>query len=239
MPPKAKRARAEATPEPRVIVCYGDSNTFGASGLLAGWPSRLPYASRWTTILQSRLGDEFLVTPEGLNGRTTCMDDEHCWSCCDGAPGGMNGRKCLLPILHSHKPVEVVVIALGCNDLKTYFALEPSQIASCCQLLINDIKKSTSGPDGQPPKILLITPPHVKDTSFPKLTAFGPKRERRSLETAAAYEALAKDEGLRVVNLTTLRGAAVSEDGLHFDEVASKAIGAAVETAVRQVLSDP
>ena len=71
-------------------------------------------------MLQADLGDGVLVVPEGLNGRTTVLDDpnENPFFCGqDGA--GMNGRRQLLPCLHSHKPVSVVVIALGCNDMKT------------------------------------------------------------------------------------------------------------------------
>ena len=102
------------------------------------------------------------MIPEGLNGRTTVMNDEHCWVCCDGAPGGMNGRTYLIPCLLSHKPVDLVVLALGCNDIKSRFNLTPNEIANGAGLLINDIKKSTSGPNNKAPKIVLISPPHLK-----------------------------------------------------------------------------
>ena len=143
--------------EPKTVVCYGDSNTHGMSGIVPVDFSRLPYASRWTTFLQSQFdqdGTPTRVIPEGLNGRTTCLDDEQCWMCVDGAPGGMNGRKYLLPCLHSHKPVDVVVLSLGCNDLKTRFNLSPSEIANGCKLLLRDIKASTTGPGGASPKFV-------------------------------------------------------------------------------------
>ena len=97
----------------------------------------MPYKSRWTTVLQQQLnvtlarcGEHALVIPEGLCGRTTCVDDEHCWACCDGAPRGMNGRQFILPCLKTHQPVNVVVLALGCNDLKVRFNLSPKNIAA-------------------------------------------------------------------------------------------------------------
>ena len=67
MPP-SKRARTDPPASPEVILCYGDSNTYGASDVVEG--ERLPHDQRWTTRLQEVLGDAFLVLPEGLNGRT-------------------------------------------------------------------------------------------------------------------------------------------------------------------------
>ena len=154
--------------------------------------------------MQNGLGDGYRVISEGLNGRTTVMDDEHCWFCVDGAPGGMNGRRYLLPCLHSHKPIAVVVLALGCNDLKMYFNLDPESVAVGCRLLLRDIKASTAGPNGSAPKIVLLSPPLVKDTGHPGLLAFGPDRERRSRATAAAFVEVAREEQVPLVNLMLL-----------------------------------
>jgi lysophospholipase L1-like esterase len=113
MPPKKRARTAAAAAEPAVVVCYGDSNTHGAN---SEGDTRLPLASRWTTHLASALGSEVLVVPEGLNGRTTVIDDPQENPDFAGIGGeGMNGRRFLLPCLHSHKPVSVVVLALGCN----------------------------------------------------------------------------------------------------------------------------
>ena len=57
---------------PALVLCYGDSNTFGQSDCT---DERLPYAQRWTSVLQQALGETFIVMPEGLNGRTTVLDD--------------------------------------------------------------------------------------------------------------------------------------------------------------------
>ena len=73
MPPKKRaRLRAAAVVEPAVVLCYGDSNTHGADSESS---SRLPLSARWTTYLQAALGREVTVVPEGLNGRTTVIDD--------------------------------------------------------------------------------------------------------------------------------------------------------------------
>ena len=54
------------------IVCYGDSNTWGYDPATGG---RLPHGSRWTSVLQERLGSGYRIIPEGMNGRTTVFDD--------------------------------------------------------------------------------------------------------------------------------------------------------------------
>ena len=95
------------------ILCYGDSNTWGydpASG------ERFAADIRWTGVLRKVLAsDRFEVIEEGLNGRTTVWDDP--------IEGQKNGRQYLIPCLESHRPLDLVVILLGTNDLKKRFSL--------------------------------------------------------------------------------------------------------------------
>ena len=56
----------------KTIVCFGDSNTWGYSPSVLG---RYPFEKRWTSILQKKLGTDYFVIPEGLNGRTTAFED--------------------------------------------------------------------------------------------------------------------------------------------------------------------
>lgn len=65
--------------------------------------------------------EECAIIEEGCGGRTTVWDD----------PLEMhkNGRTYLLPCLHSHRPLDAVVIALGTNDLKCRFSLTSYDIA--------------------------------------------------------------------------------------------------------------
>ena len=94
----------------KTILCYGDSNTYG---LMPDSPDRYPRDVRWTGILQKKLGEDYYVIEEGLSGRTTLWDDpieEH-----------KNGKKYLLPCLETHKPLDLVVIMLGTNDLDHMF----------------------------------------------------------------------------------------------------------------------
>ena len=101
------------------IICYGDSNTYGynpENGF------RYEYEERWTTILQKELKDSAIVIPEGLNGRTTSFEDE--------LRPGRNGATYLDPCLHSHGPIDLVVLSpdkrpdgIRCIAYLTPFAL--------------------------------------------------------------------------------------------------------------------
>ena len=66
-------------------------------------------------MLRNTLGAEYLVIEEGLNGRTTVWDDS--------IEEYKNGKDYLIPCLVTHKPLDLVIIMLGTNDLKKRFSL--------------------------------------------------------------------------------------------------------------------
>ena len=57
----------------KTILCFGDSNTWGYSPQTG---TRFPPDIRWTGVLQKSLGDNYRVIEEGLNGRTTFINEE-------------------------------------------------------------------------------------------------------------------------------------------------------------------
>ena len=101
------------------ILCYGDSNTWGYN---PHTELRYPRAVRWTGVLQRGLGPAYHVIEEGLNGRTTVWDDP--------IEGYKSGKEYLVPCLETHKPMDLVVIMLGTNDLKHRFSLTAFDIAT-------------------------------------------------------------------------------------------------------------
>ncbi len=132
------------------ILCYGDSNTYGynpENGL------RYPEDVRWTGRLQMLLGPEYKVIEEGCNSRTTTRDDPvDAWK---------NGLPYLRPCLNSHKPIDVVILMLGSNDLKKNFHLTAEEIAAGAGELVDVIREFTSEKQGFIPKIILISPPLI------------------------------------------------------------------------------
>ncbi len=151
------------------ILCYGDSNTWGydpASG------ERFGPENRWPGVLKNELSDGYLVIEEGLNGRTTVWDDP--------LHGGFkNGKEYLIPCLASHKPLDLVILFLGINDLKTRFSLTASEITSGIRTMVEVVCKSNSGIDEKPPKLLLVAPPLIGKV---------PDSSRFSEEFEGAYE---------------------------------------------------
>ena len=134
----------------KTILCYGDSNTYGyvpETGL------RYPRDVRYPGRLQMFLGDEYFVIEEGCNGRTTVEDDP--------IDGWKNGLDYLRPCLHSHKPIDLVVLMLGSNDLKQTFHLTGAQIAQNAGVLVDVIKEFTEEKQGFVPKIILVSPPEI------------------------------------------------------------------------------
>lgn len=169
------------------ILCYGDSNTWGYNPVDG---NRHRYEDRWTTQLQTLLGEEYNVIPEGLNGRTTVWDDpiKEC----------VNGKDYLIPCLESHKPIDKVVIMLGTNDLKLRLNLPAKDIADGLELLIKKIIKSDTGVDGSP-DILILIPPETRELSNFK-ESFGDCHQK-SLDIVPYYKDIAKRYGLNYLEI--------------------------------------
>ena len=54
------------------ILCFGDSNTWGYD---PATQTRFDNKTRWTGVLQKEIGDKFNIIEQGLNGRTTKIDE--------------------------------------------------------------------------------------------------------------------------------------------------------------------
>ena len=132
------------------VLCYGDSNTYGYTPLTG---TRYEKDVRWTGVLQKMLGDEYCVIEEGCNGRTTIHDDP--------IEGWKNGYDYLKPCLNSHRPVDVVILMLGSNDLKKCFKLSAKEIAEGAEALVREIISFTSYKQEYVPAIILVSPPVI------------------------------------------------------------------------------
>ncbi len=132
------------------VLCYGDSNTFG---YVPETGMRYPKAIRYPGRLQFLLGEEYEVIEEGCNGRTTIHDDP--------IDGWKNGLDYLKPCLHSHRPVDIVILMLGSNDLKAAFHMTAEDIADGVAVLVDVIHRYTKEKQGFVPKIILVSPPEL------------------------------------------------------------------------------
>jgi lysophospholipase L1-like esterase len=185
------------------ILCFGDSNTWGYEPLVA---RRYPADVRWTGILQNSLGDGFRVIEEGLNGRTNVTNEME-----RPIRSGLD----VLPILlESHRPLDLVVIMLGTNDLKHDFDLSAEQIADGARRVCRSVIDCEYLMDN-PPQILLISPTHVELITEEEQDIFIGAIDK-SRELAEHYQAVAEDLGIHFLDASKIV-VKTDLDGVHWD----------------------
>jgi lysophospholipase L1-like esterase len=143
----------------RTVLCFGDSNTHGSppATALDAPSARYGRDTRWPTLMAAHLGPDWHVIEEGHPGRTTVHDDP-----IEGAH--RNGLTVLPSMLESHRPIDVVILMLGTNDLKGRFSVNATDIALSLERLIAVIRSFACGPNGANPGILLVSPPPIIET---------------------------------------------------------------------------
>lgn len=191
------------------VLCYGDSNTWGQKPDKTG---RYVADVRWTGRLQNMLGDGYYVVEEGLGSRTTNLDY-------DKKPG-RNGKTYLQPCLHSHSPVDIVVIMLGTNDLKIEYSRNAQDIANALESLLDDVKTYAEDRAGDNPKVILVSPILI-DSDAPRFAEFytGYYDERAMKESrnlAVAISELADRHECTFVDAAEVSHP--GDDGIHFSE---------------------
>jgi len=205
-----------------VIVAYGDSNTWGYDPATG---ARIAADRRWTGVLSLELGAGYRVIEEGLNGRTSVFDDP--------IEPYRNGLTYLPPCLLSHAPLDLLIISLGCNDLKRRFWLSPGDIALGVERLIVTAKSFPVGRAGGPPDVILAAPP-----PFAELTAFADMFEgagEKSRALGARYRAVAELHGVGFVDAGE-HILCSSLDGIHFEADQHARLGRVMAAAVRERL---
>ena len=213
----------------KTILCYGDSNTWGAKPLESlELIERFGRNERWTGVLQRELGQDYEVIAEGCNGRTTVWDDP--------IEGHKNGKTYLIPCLDSHQPLDLVIIMLGTNDLKVRFSVTPTDIASSAGVLVDTVQRHPVQVTGAPqPQVLLIAPPPLQPEFpdfFEDMLAGG---YEKSLRFSECFGKIAEK-----LQCTLLDAANVIKsskvDGIHFDQPDHAKLGTAVADVVRKIV---
>ncbi len=217
------------------VLCYGNSNTFGRKSVsfdpkeasIVFSQDRLQPDERWTGVMLDELGKDYHVIEEGLCGRTTVLDDpvggEH-----------RNGKKYLLPCLESNAPLDLVILILGTNDLKMKFSMSAYDISMGIAVLIKIIRNSNTGREGNPPKILVISPPPLgKLTYYAKMFKGG---NAKSKKLSLYYHIVSKQFGCYFLNASTVIKSSPI-DGLHFEKDDHKTLGKTVANKVREIFS--
>jgi lysophospholipase L1-like esterase len=208
---------------PRTVVCFGDSNTYGTPGMPdPDFWGRFGSDERWPGVMRQALGPDYAVIEEGLPGRTTLHDDP-----IEGAD--KNGLKALPMILGSHRPIDLLIIKLGTNDLKARFAVTPEDIAASVGVLVQTARAGQAGVAGRPPAILVIVPAPILEVGFMAgLFRGGAEKSRQFARCYAAVTAR--------LDVPMLDAGALIEsdplDGIHLGKAQHALLGRAVADRV-------
>ncbi len=217
------------------ILCFGDSNTWGYTPVTG---ERYDRHTRWPGVLQDRLGDSWLVLEAGLNGRTTVFADPFY-----RFRGGLDA---LGFELLEHTPLDLVILALGTNDLQF---TDARGAARGCRSLIYEVRSvceqiaagrfwpvGGNGSASGVPEILVLSPilvhERVREIDPWSTLADGPAQSR---SFARWYKEMAEAAGVSFLDSASF--AAPSElDGIHMEPDGHAALAQAVAEKVREIL---
>lgn len=211
--------------DPARILVYGDSNSWGWRPNAEAEARRMPSADRWPSVMDDVLGTDYEAVVDAMNGRTTNVDYAEGWGSHSGED--FNGLRGLPAAIEGAMPLDLVIIFLGANDLKTELDRTPREIAAGAMELAA-LAAERSGAEA-----LVVVPPALGDMSgTPMADAFA-GAEAKSRRLPAAF-AQAADEA----DIPLFTGAAPidSLDGIHMTAQAHARFGEAIAARVREVL---
>ena len=211
----------------KTIVCYGDSNTWGYT---PGTGVRFDEDTRWTGRLQTLLGQDYRVAECGMNARTTSFDDPF--------RDYLNGRHGLVYSLMEAKPIDLLIISLGTNDMKYGNAFRSAKGLDA--LLDVAVHANTYIPGSSAiyrdvPRVLVISPialHEALETKFPLHEMTG--RVKDSREFAPLYQSVCKKYGVYFMNAADYAQAS-DVDCVHMDASSHHALAEAAAIKVQQI----
>jgi lysophospholipase L1-like esterase len=185
-----------------IIACYGDSNTWGE------FPLRSVYIrinARWASLLEGDLNDgsnldsdlQFRVIQNGLSGR-------YAGDINTNRPR-FNGFADFLPFVQTQQSVDLVIVALGVNDLKKAYMQSPQNIFD------NLAKyKSILADNNVASRVLYLLQPLLIEDQL------GPEFELANAKLKDLYEIFAQSN-LDFIDLNTIVTAEDMPDGIHYN----------------------
>ena len=210
----------------KTVLLYGDSLSWG---IIPGTRERLPFEQRWPRVMEAGLSEPIYLIEQCLNGRTTCFD-EHIrpWR---------NGGESFDFVLHCHAPIELVIIALGANDLQSIVAKDAWASSQGVGVLIDKALGWNGEPAGSPPRVLLMAPPRITGPRGTMAEKFR-GAESKSEEQIALYKQIAREKRCDYFASSTVV-APSDVDGVHLDAAAHQLLGEAMIPVVKRLLEDP
>ena len=191
----------------KTILCYGDSNTFGfnpADG------SRYDKNTRWTSLLQKNLGDEYNVINEGANNRNGFVSN----------PQGdfYSAQKHYPKLILNSENIDIIILAIGTNDLQFSYNANSDDFEQGLENLILISKKKIDN-------IILIPSVILSGNilnGFFKIQ-FDKTSILKSQSVGEIYYKLAKNYNCRIFDINKFTQPS-EMDGLHYSAESHKLI---------------
>lgn len=209
------------------ILCYGDSNTWGHNPDYTSMEDlRYPYEVRWTSRLESLLGEDYRVLAQGLCSRTTSFDDP--------VDEGKNGLKFYPVCLESAMPVELVVFMLGTNDVRPLFHAPAEEIVRGMERLGIITERISLESGRKAPRILIVAPAAVEEQVEER--EFAGIYDRTSVEKSrklpALYQAMADRHGWGFLNAGDVVGR-LGKDCVHLTPLGHEKLSWAIYEKIK------
>ena len=203
------------------VLCFGDSNTYG---FVPGKCTRYDKNTRWTGVLQALCGSDFSIIEGGCNNRTAFVDNP--------AGAEQTGYK-ILPEYFTKDYFDIVVLAIGINDLQLFFRPTLEEFEQGMEKLIK-ITKDLS-PNA---KIILVCPSKL-DLAGIKSGVFSFQFDEISVEKSGKlspiYKSLAEKYKCHFIDLNNIVDVSPL-DGLHFSAESHKKIAENLYKNLKQTI---
>lgn len=191
----------------KTILCYGDSNTFGFN---PKDNSRYDENTRWTSVLQNFLGQEYEVINEGMCNRTGFVDN----------PDGFlfSGAKHFPDFISKYENIDILILWLGTNDLMLQYHVDFETAENGLKNLIELAQTKA--------KRIIIVPPVKLDENILKgyfSDRFDETSIKKSKEIAIVYKKLTETYHCEYFDVNEFVKPS-DYDGLHYDEISHKII---------------
>ena len=208
------------------ILCYGDSNTWGY--ISGSDHQRYRVGERWTSILAELLGNKFESIEEGLNSISLTSNDIR------RGKEGRNGYEYLIPCLDTHDPIDLVILMLGTNELKTIYNKSAKEIGEIFeQYFVKTILKRKSQCQDTYPKLLIVTPPVVnEDVQYCKANNKYVGASKKSVELNDIYRVIAEKYNCYFLSN---QGLETGTDGVHLTKESHKILADRLQTEINKI----
>lgn len=199
------------------IICYGDSNTYGfnpKNGL------RFDENTRWTSLLQKILGNEYDVLEEGANNRTGIVNN----------PDGFNytSQRHFPKLLSKIKGADIIILAIGTNDLQFLFDISFKTFEKGIEALIQQARDSAN-------RVILVPPVILSESvlkGYFKLQ-FDETSISKSKKIGRIYKKLAGIYKCEIFDFNDFVKPS-DIDGLHYDESSHEIIAQKLAEFIRK-----